>query len=138
MAEKYAKNYTKINNVPRDLVTGDYGAKVYSHFDAYVTDGTEQVGDRVWCGRINDGERIVGGDVLFDALGAGVMLTLGDAGAFNRFLAFSSAATAGQARVAGLGWKNTSGLPVDVFLTIGGAVPTAGKAITVIMLAARI
>lgn len=135
MPEFYGDNFAGLNAVPVQRVEGgDYGGIMRAHYDAYTTTGAETAGSTIYVGRLETGERFLGGMVHWEALGAGVTLTLGDAGAAARFLGSTSAAAAGSAALSafgGVGYRNTGTDAIPLYLTIGGTTAAAAKGIKV-------
>lgn len=135
MAEFYGTNFAGLTATPVQRVDGgDYGGIMRAHYDAYTTTGAETAGSTLFVGRLEPGERFLGGTVHWEALGAGVTLTLGDAGDPDRFLTAANAAAAGSAALSaftGIGVRNAGTDAILLFLTVGGATAAADKGIRV-------
>lgn len=134
MASHNATNYARLTQVPPQVVDGgDYGGRVRVVYDDYTTTGEEGPGDTVRIGRLKAGQRVVGGQLVFGALGTDVTLKLGDAGDDDRYVAAGDASAAGSLPVAaGLGYRPAA--DADLVLTIGGAAPAAGQTIRLVLL----
>jgi hypothetical protein len=92
-------------------------------------------GDVLRMFRIHRNTRVSAAAVKWDALGAGVTIALGDAGNATRYMAATSAATAGSSTAladTGRDYLNTvQGTPILV--TIGGATTNATGTITAVL-----
>ena len=134
-------NYAKLVAVPAKLVDGgEYGGRARNLYDEYATLGSELVGDKLFCGYVDPGERVTDGWVLYGALGTSTTLKLGDASDDDRFVVATATNVAGVTRftaATGLGWKNTGVDRLPIFLTVGGATLAAGQAVRVFLQIAR-
>lgn len=122
------------------LQHGVWDGAVRVHHDSYTTVG-EAVNDRIFIGQLPPMGIFLFAQISVEALGAGTTLSLGDAGSATRFMAATSTAAAvtfTAAAVAGVGYRNTTQTPIDLFLTVGGAALTAGKTIKVSTFAGRV
>lgn len=93
--------------------------------------GAIAIGDTVMMMRLHRNFRVKSGFLKWDALGAGVTISLGDAADPTRYFPATSAATAGTTAaldVKGRDYNNTVFTPV--ILTIAGAATSATGAIT--------
>ena len=91
-------NFAKLSASPPGIVDpGDYGGQSRHDYDEITTDGTEAIGERLYCGRLFPGERFQEAVIVFGALGASRTLQLGDAGDDDRYMAAVSVASAGSA-----------------------------------------
>ena len=133
MADRSGDNYALI--AERKLINGgDYYGRVRVIYDTITTDGTETVSSKIYCGLLRPEDRVIGGALVFEGLGASTTLALGDAGDDDRFLAAVSTAAAGSAdlrAMAGFGYRVAGSDTVPVCLTVGGATLTAGAQIRV-------
>ncbi|WP_448207286.1 hypothetical protein [Azospirillum sp. sgz302134] len=142
MTTLYGTNHAKTVAVPAQMVDGaDWGGRVSLTYDEYTALGTEVAGDVIKMGRVAPGERVIGGTIVFEAMGAGRTLTVGDTGAAARYLAATSCAATGSATltdVAGFGFRNATGAALDLIVTVGGGALAAGKMIKIALLTARL
>jgi hypothetical protein len=141
MASRNMTNFAKLAASPAAIVDpGDYGGLSRHDFDEITTDGTENTGERLFCGKLMPGERFQEAMVAFGALGAGRTLQMGDAGDDDRYMTATTAAVAGntEARaLTGIGFKNATLQPIDIFLQIAGGLLTAAQQIKVVIRKAR-
>lgn len=135
MASRNMTNFARLASTPAQIVDpGEYGGLSRHDYDEITTDGTENTGERLFCGKLMPGERFHEAVVVFGALGAGRTLQLGDVGLADRYMLATSVAAAGnaEARAAtGFGFKNTTLQPIDLFLQVAGGLLTAGQQIKV-------
>ena len=135
MANRNMTNFAKLAATPAQIVDpGEYGGLSRHDYDEITTDGTENTGERLFCGKLMPGERFHEAVVVFGALGAGRTLQLGDVGDDDRYLVATSVAAAGsaEARAAtGFGFKNATLQPIDLFLQIAGGLLTAGQQVKI-------
>jgi len=135
MANRNMTNFAKLAASPAAIVDpGEYGGLSRHDYDEITTDGTENTGERLFCGRLMPGERFHEAIVVFGALGAGRTLQLGDAADDDRYMVAVSVAAAGnaEARAAtGFGFKNATLAPIDMFLQVAGGLLTAGQLIKI-------
>lgn len=141
MADSNFVNYAKLVAVPAKFVDGgDYGGRTRHVYDEYTTSGAEIVGDKLFCGYVDPGERVLDGWLQYGALGASTNLKLGEATDDDRLMLSTSTVTASVTRMTaatGLGWKNTGASRTPLFLTVGGATLAAGQAIRVCVMIGR-
>jgi hypothetical protein len=141
MPNRNMTSFAKLAATPAGIVDpGEYGGLSRHDYDEITTDGTENTGDRLFCGKLMPGERFHEAVVVFGALGAGRTLQLGDAGDDDRYMVATSVAAAGnaEARAAtGVGYKNATLVPVDIFLQVAGGLLTAGQLVKVTMRKSR-
>lgn len=141
MATRNMTNFAKlITSAGAVLDPGDYGGLSRHDYDEITTDGTENTGERLFCGKLMPGERFHDAVVAFGALGAGRTLQMGDAGDDDRYMTATTAAVAGntEARaLTGIGFKNTTLLPIDIFLQVAGGLLTAAQQVKVVIRKAR-
>jgi hypothetical protein len=111
-------NFAKFAATPGAIMDpGEYGGISRHDYDEIATDGTENTGDRLFCGKLMPGERFHEAVVVFGALGRGRTLQLGDVADDDRYMVATSVAAAGnaEARAAtGFGYKNTTLQPIDL------------------------
>lgn len=111
----------------------DWGGALHGVFDDYTATGAEAAGSLIYLGRIPPNHRVVGGWVKYDACGAGVTLKIGDTADDDRLLTATSVAAAGLTPFSaptGMGWKNATNSPVDIYATTAGGTLTAGAVVT--------
>ena len=141
MASRNMTNFARLAATPAQIIDpGDYGGLSRHDYDEIVTDGTENTGERLFCGKLMPGERFHEAIVVFGALGAGRTLQLGDPGDDDRYMVATSVAAAGnaEARAAtGFGYKNATLLPIDIFLQIAGGLLTAGQLVKIVIRKSR-
>ena len=135
MPNRNMTNFAKLAATPSAIVDpGEYGGLSRHDYDEITTDGTENTGDRLFCGKLMPGERFHEAVVVFGAMGAARTPQLGDSGVADRYMAAISVAAAGnaEARAAtGFGFKNTTLLPVDLFLQVAGGALAAAQVIKI-------
>ncbi|WP_282609467.1 hypothetical protein [Pelagibius sp. Alg239-R121] len=133
MADFNATNEARTRSVPPQLIdSGDYGGRQRVLYDEYVTTGSESSGDRIRVGTLRNGQRFLGGRLVFGAMGTGRTLKLGDSEDDDRYLAATSVSAAGSATVAaaaGFGHKPPEDR--ELFLTVGGGTLAGGQAIKI-------
>jgi len=141
MPNRNMANFAKLAASPAAIVDpGDYGGLSRHDYDEITTDGTENTGERLFCGKLMPGERFHDAVVAFRALGAGRTLQMGDAGDDDRYMTATTAAVAGntEARaLTGIGFKNTTLQPIDIFLQVAGGLLTAAQQVKVLIRKAR-
>lgn len=141
MPNRSMTNFAKTAATPPTPVDpGEYGGLSLHDYDEIVTDGTEAAADKIFCGKLMPGERFHEAVIVFGAMGASRTLQLGDAGDDDRYLVATSVASAGfaEARAAtGFGYRNTTLVPIDLFMTVAGGTLAAGQAIKVVIRKAR-
>lgn len=140
MATLYSNQQVKINSPGNSLVDGTKEKAAYSKVDLFerstsaTTDnpGAVAQNDVLVLTRLPKGARILGGQLSFTALGAGVTGTLA-LGAQNLITAATSLAAAGSAAIGStiaLGFGYTLPADTDLTLTIGGGNPAASQTIS--------
>lgn len=141
MASRNMTNFTKTAAAPPTPVDpGEYGGLSRHDYDEITTDGTEAAADKIFCGKLMPGERFHEAVIVFGTMGASRTLQLGDAGDDDRYLTATSVASAGvaEARAAtGFGYKNTTLVPIDLFLTVAGGTLAASQPIKVVIRKSR-
>ena len=141
MANRNMTNFAKLATTPSAIIDpGEYGGLSHRDYDEITTDGTEGINDRLYCGKLMPGERFHEAVIVFGAMGAARTLQLGDVGDDDRYMIATSVAAAGnaEARAAtGFGFKNTTLLPIDLFLVVLGGALAAAKPIKVAIRKAR-
>jgi hypothetical protein len=102
--------------------------KVWS--DVFEADGTQGVGDEITLAILPDGAVVHGGILYFDALGAGVTLSIGDSNDANRYTTAIVCTAAGSAiydAIDGSGYtigSNTGDTTVLATIGVGAATGT--------------
>ena len=85
-------------------------------------------GSDITIARLPKGATVYSVDVMHDALGSGVTLSVGDSGSATRYIGATNAVSAGQltlssdGNIAGFGYQNSS--ETDVLITTGGGTAT--------------
>jgi len=132
MADFKGVNSTRAGQANALIPPGLWNGSVRVHFDSYTTAGTEAAADRIFVGRLEPNAVFLAADISFGAMGSGATFALGDAGSANRYMAATSVAAAGTARaLAGMGYRNATKAPIDLFLTVAGATLAATQAVKV-------
>lgn len=132
MADFKGVNVTLAGQSNALIQPGLWNGSVYVHYDSYTTAGTEAATDRIFVGRLEPNSVFLAADITFGAMGAGATFALGDAGSAARYMAATSVAAAGSARaLAGMGYRNSTKAPIDLFLTVAGATLAAAQAVKI-------
>lgn len=138
MATRYSTQMQAQVNAGNSLINALTDRNAYKRLDAFSRNTTDAVngnianGDTVVLARLPKGAVIVGGTLQRGALGAGVTATLQVQGQ-NLITAATDVSAAGGAALAptiALGYGYVLTADADLILTIGGATPTGGIAIT--------
>lgn len=104
-----------------ELAKGLWGGKVRVQVDTYTINGAAS-GTVINVAKLPKGATFLRGLIVTDGLGSGVTLKLGDSGDDDRYLAATSAASAGTIEanaLAGIGYSVSD--DTTLFLTTGGA-----------------
>jgi len=139
MAEYNGDNYDIAENFDPSsdskLAQGKWGGKVRVQIDTY-TINAKASGTVINVAKMPKGAHFLTALIIHEALGASVTLAYGDSGDADRYLAATSAASAGNIecrKIDGAGYKFTS--DTTLFLTTGGATTaSADRVIKVITL----
>lgn len=125
MATYNAVNYDVAENydpsADSKLAQGLWGGKVRVQVDTYIING-KAAGTVINVAKLPKGSTFLEGLVVFEGLGTGVTLAMGDADDTDRYLAAASAASAGSLdcrAITGVGHSVTE--DTTIFLTTGGA-----------------
>lgn len=141
MADRNMTNYGKTVAVPQKLVgKGQYGGFSRPSYDEITTDGTEVVGTKIFLGYLYNNATFLDGFISFGTMGASTTLKIGDADDDDRFLAATSVAAAGTANLraaTGVGFVNTTGQPIPIFATVGGATLAASQPLKAVIFSTR-
>lgn len=137
MTAYYGTNSTKRSNtVPPAIVdNGEFGGRVRVSYDEITTTTAMTTSDTIEVGVLPVGARVLGIHVTWVAHATGRTFTLGISGTAALFHASQSSASAGRSdalAAAGSGYKNTTGAPLAVILTLaGGTLAASAKGFTV-------
>lgn len=141
MADRNMINYGKTVANPQKFVgKGQYGGTARPNYDEIVTDGTETMGSKIFLGYLNPNETFLDGYISFGAMGSSTTLKIGDEEDDDRFLAATSVAAAGTANLradTGVGFVNTSNIPMPLFATVGGATLAASQPLKAVLFITR-
>ena len=131
MATYNADNYDVAENFDpasdSELAKGLWGGKVRVQVDTY-TINAKASGTLINVGKLPKGATFLRGIIVTDGLGTGVTLQLGDSGDDDRYMAATSAASAGALEanaLAGIGYSVSA--DTDVVLKTGGATTAASN-----------
>jgi len=143
-------NFTK-QETPKStniIAAGLWGGKVRVQIDDYTTDASEDAGSTIKMAKLPVGATFIEAILFHGALGAGVVLDLGDEDDPDRYLVDADCAAAGikETRAADLaqgytvlGKAKTTAKKDDqeIFITTAGATLATGKKIQLITIYAR-
>ena len=137
MATVYGDNYdVAVNYDPASdsrLGQGIWGGNVRVQFDKYTLNATA-TGTIIDVAKLPKGAMFIQAIIVNEALGSGVTLTYGDSGDVDRYLASTSAASAGTINclaTTGVGYSTTA--DTVLYLTTGGATTTSSDKVVYIM-----
>lgn len=116
---------------------GDGGGKAASFYDERTLTASDVQNGIVIMGpdkALKKGDRVIGMQLMWGTLGAGVTLAVGDDGSANRYITATAAAAPNAAPqqinvITGFGYQLTQDR--DLQVTIGGAAPAAGQKIAI-------
>ncbi len=130
MAAFKGVNSTLRGATPPSLVSyGDQGGRVRHTYDEITTTTAMTTADTIEVGLLPIDARVIGVEVSWIAHATGRTFKLGDATDDDRYIASTSSATAGRSdalAAAGQGYRNTTGAPVPILLTLAGGTLAAG------------
>jgi ABC-type tungstate transport system permease subunit len=130
MTAYYGTNATRRRATPPQLVdNGDQGGRVRHSYDEIATTTAMTTADTLEAGLLPVEARVVGIEVAWIAHGASRTFKVGDAGDDDRYFASASSENAGSSNAlaaAGVGYRNTSGAPVPILITLAGGTLAAG------------
>jgi len=130
MATVFGVNFQKTLNIPRDMIEANtWNGRVRCLFDTYEAVSLA-IGSTISVGKLPKDARVVGVQLMFDALGASSILSVGDAAVPGRYVNGISSASAGVSLlgvISGLGFKQTAN--TDIIITTGGATITGSISI---------
>jgi hypothetical protein len=139
MAKYFGVNFTLNTPGPnaQPIPSGDAAGDFRMSYDEYTTVAGILVNDTIDFGRysglLRPGDRIISAQMVYAAMGAGVLFALGDDGVANRFITAQDVSAAGSTNlnnfVAGFGWQVDIARPLRI--TVTGAAPTAGRKVQV-------
>ena len=134
-------NYTKYAvPSPATFMGAEWGGKVRATHDSYTFVSAAK-DTEVNVGVLMPGEVFLTGWVIGADLGSATTLQLGDAGDDDRYLAATVFTTAGQAtlcaKVDGVGYKNTTTLPIPLVLKTGTEEATGAVEVIILKAAAN-
>ena len=130
MAAFKGTNSTLRGATPPSLVSnGDQGGRVRCTYDEITTTTAMTTADTIEVGLLPVDARVVGVHVSWIAHATSRTFILGDATDDNRYVASTDASAAGRSdalAAAGQGYRNTTGAPVPILLTLAGGTLAAG------------
>lgn len=125
---------------PAALMGAEWGGKVRATHESYSF-ASAAIGTLVNVGVLMPGEVFLLGWVIGADLGSATTLKLGDAGDDARYLAATVFTTAGQAtlcaKVDGVGYKNTTTVPIPLVLKTGTEEATGAVEVVILKAAAN-
>lgn len=120
----YGVNSTKRRATPPNFIGGgDQGGIIRQTYDEIATTTAMTTADTIMLGQLPVGARVVGIEVAWVAHATGRTIKIGDSVDDDRFYTATSIATAGSSNalaLAGVGYRNTTGAPVDIIGTLAG------------------
>lgn len=129
-------NYKALNPSPANIISpGLQGGRVRVSTDVYEAAALAVDSQILMNAPLPEGAVIIGMELSYDALGAGVTLQVGDTADNDRYMVAASAATAGQRAtilVDGMGYTVTGATNNQIMVVTGGAAATGTVKLTVL------